>query len=443
MFLFRIAMLGTLALVACSKGDRNAQDSGLEDSEDTEVSDSGDTTPSDSGETGLPEGPPYNLCGEGRDSLRPAGTWADPVLAGVLVMVDRADTRNASEDQIDRYDCAPETGEQGPEFIYRFEAPTPGSFRAEVTDVGDADIDIHLLQNPEIVDGLATGCIDRAHETLVVEDLSAGEYWVVADTWSDTDREYPGEFTLAFEFVPDNGWTSLPLAEGLSWERLRHDNLAGGNQTVNVLRVALDAGFDLQPQAHNGCEKVAAVSEGLGAIGGINGGFFGSNCVLLDLLRADGTLYATNQTAGGPQRSLGWNDSKDARFSWVDQGADWPEVANAMGGYPSLVTDGVVRVEAAPAPKHPRSALGLTESGDLLLMSVDGRTSAGIGMTTSELGQILLDLGVVNAANLDGGGSTTLVVKDCWIGDVVNHPSDNGSSDHHGARPVGSGLYIR
>jgi exopolysaccharide biosynthesis protein len=64
-------------------------------------------------------------------------------------------------------------------------------------------------------------------------------------------------------------------------------------------------------------------------------------------------------------------------------------------------------------------------------------------MTTSELGQILLDLGVVNAANLDGGGSTTLVVKDCWIGDVVNHPSDNGSSDHHGARPVGSGLYIR
>ena len=48
------------------------------------------------------------------------------------------------------------------------------------------------------------------------------------------------------------------------------------------------------------------------------------------------------------------------------------------------------------------------------------------------------DLGAVQALGLDGGGSTTMIVEDCWLDDIVNNPSDAG-----GARSVASGLYIR
>ena len=64
-------------------------------------------------------------------------------------------------------------------------------------------------------------------------------------------------------------------------------------------------------------------------------------------------------------------------------------------------------------------------------------------MTSQALAELMSDLGATEALNLDGGGSTTMAIEDCWINDVVNSPSDNQSSDHSGSRAVGSGLYIR
>ena len=67
----------------------------------------------------------------------------------------------------------------------------------------------------------------------------------------------------------------------------------------------------------------------------------------------------------------------------------------------------------------------------------------GDGMTTTELAELMLDLGAVDAINLDGGGSTSMFVNDCWTNSVVNFPSDNSSADHDGSRSVADGLYIR
>ena len=63
-------------------------------------------------------------------------------------------------------------------------------------------------------------------------------------------------------------------------------------------------------------------------------------------------------------------------------------------------------------------------------ITVDGRTSAGQGLTTTDLASLMVDLGAVDAVNLDGGGSTTMSIFQCWLNDVVNHPSDNSSDDH-------------
>ena len=475
----RFYWIGIWVGLACTKP---SEDDGVVDTQDTRdssaVVDTQDTQPVDTEtdsppvdtspvDTGEPDPDPdpdpdpepepepdplYNLCGEGKTSTRPAGTWSDPVIAEVMVMVDRADTSTSTEDQIDFYDCASSTSESGPEVIYRFEAPSSGTFRAELTDPQGVDIDIHLLQNPSISAGKATGCIARAHEALEVSGLAAGEYWVVADTWSSGSTEYAGSYELAFEFVPDDAWTTIPLTNGLSWERKRDTALAGGDQTVNVLRMDLSAGFDLQPQSHSGCKTVPSVLQNIGAHAGINGGFFGSGCSLLDLFKSDGNLISTNGLHDYQQRSLGWSAPNSATMKWVDRGVDWGGVSNAMGGYPSLVEGGTARAEIYPGEqvwsstdwsKHPRTAVGLNNSGELLMVTVDGRTAAGDGMTTTELAELMRDLGASEAMNLDGGGSTTMSISDCWINDVVNHPSDNGAADHNGARTVGSGLYVR
>ncbi len=69
--------------------------------------------------------------------------------------------------------------------------------------------------------------------------------------------------------------------------------------------------------------------------------------------------------------------------------------------------------------QHPRTAAGRTADGALILMVVDGRQAESRGATLDELATLMLDVGAVDALNLDGGGSSTLVVN----GMLVNRPA--------------------
>jgi hypothetical protein len=70
--------------------------------------------------------------------------------------------------------------------------------------------------------------------------------------------------------------------------------------------------------------------------------------------------------------------------------------------------------------RHPRAAMGLTDKGEMLWVAVDGRQPHSRGATLPELADLMIKLGATQAINLDGGGSTTLVVQNV----VVNSPSD-------------------
>lgn len=71
--------------------------------------------------------------------------------------------------------------------------------------------------------------------------------------------------------------------------------------------------------------------------------------------------------------------------------------------------------------RHPRTMIGTTRGSAVWLVTVDGRNPPlSLGMTFAELTSLALKLNLVHALNLDGGGSTTMVVK----GRIVNHPSD-------------------
>jgi len=118
----------------------------------------------------------------------------------------------------------------------------------------------------------------------------------------------------------------------------------------------------------------------------------------------------------------------------VNLGTDpaWPGLRHALGGGPRLVANG--RPYVTSSTEHfradiavgaaPRTAVGVLANGDVLLVAVDGRQAGySVGMTLGELAQFLAKQGCRDAMNLDGGGSTTLVVD----GRLVNRPSDGRS----------------
>ncbi len=109
-----------------------------------------------------------------------------------------------------------------------------------------------------------------------------------------------------------------------------------------------------------------------------------------------------------------------------------PEIdaQNAIGGGTLLVENGKkAPITHGTSGRAPRSAFGVDKTSDFAyFIAVDGRGSSGsIGMTLDELSSYLLELGVHNAINLDGGGSTQLVgkVQGDASSSYLNSPSEN------------------
>ena len=108
----------------------------------------------------------------------------------------------------------------------------------------------------------------------------------------------------------------------------------------------------------------------------------------------------------------------------------WETISQAVSGREYLVRDGAPFVSPRPpsaSQTHPRSAIGLTAGGQVVMATVDGRLpDESLGITLDELAALMVSRGAVNALNLDGGGSTTLAVRQ--PGDatatVANTPSD-------------------
>lgn len=90
--------------------------------------------------------------------------------------------------------------------------------------------------------------------------------------------------------------------------------------------------------------------------------------------------------------------------------------------------------------RHNRTALGTKPDGTTLLLVADGRFAhKAEGLTLTELERVMRWLGCTEAINLDGGGSSTMYIKDKG---VVNYPSDNGRHDHEGERPVNNAILV-
>ena len=130
----------------------------------------------------------------------------------------------------------------------------------------------------------------------------------------------------------------------------------------------------------------------------------------------------------GPQKKL---DSilgaKKCKLN-IQINPEWQNVNHIIGGGPYLVKHGEIYVDTsaqkllAIGGRNPRTAIGYTKSGNLIMLTADGREGASIGLTLNELANLMKELGCVNAMNLDGGGSTVMYIN----GKVVNKPAVQG-----------------
>ena len=130
----------------------------------------------------------------------------------------------------------------------------------------------------------------------------------------------------------------------------------------------------------------------------------------------------------GPKSKLSILEAGEKIKLNVKTSPEWKSVKHIISGGPYLVKNGEVYVDVAAQKLHsitgrnPRSAIGYTEDNRLILVAVDGREGASVGLTLTELANFMKSIGCTNAINLDGGGSTVMYVK----GKIVNNPKVTG-----------------
>jgi exopolysaccharide biosynthesis protein len=102
--------------------------------------------------------------------------------------------------------------------------------------------------------------------------------------------------------------------------------------------------------------------------------------------------------------------------------------------------DGMVRTKDSNSffygwvhKRNPRTIAGTDAQGRTLIVTADGRQTTSLGLSIKEAADVARSLGMINAINLDGGGSTTMVQGS----QVANSPSDAT-----GERPVGDALLL-
>lgn len=217
-------------------------------------------------------------------------------------------------------------------------------------------------------------------------------------------------------------------------------------------------------------ETVLALAERYGAGAAINGGFW----------KIDGTpsgiLKIRDQWHGTPEKvrgAIGWADYGETVLmdrvitscdleecinpDWIEvipmtnppstTSNEWKKMDYILGGVPLLVQKGNVNrdffvegvVKSFIYLRHPRTAVGIDQNGNWMFVVIDGSFWGLLGgMTMRELAEFMERLGCVKALNLDGGGSSTMVIE----GAVVNQPCGEIDEKGQNVRAVSDAILI-
>jgi exopolysaccharide biosynthesis protein len=162
------------------------------------------------------------------------------------------------------------------------------------------------------------------------------------------------------------------------------------------------------------------------------------HCVIEDIFDAQGSRTIPDGKAilwlkGTYANQTEWmnvGDQMDISFrQTLNNGPQDVKIQQLIGGSDHIIMQNGQFMDDW-AERHPRTAIGFNaDSTRLYFVVVDGRHMSSIGVKLYEMKGIFEALGAVNAVNLDGGGSSCILVND----EVLNHPSDGP------VRAVGNG----
>ncbi|MEQ8819721.1 MAG: phosphodiester glycosidase family protein [Sumerlaeia bacterium] len=255
-------------------------------------------------------------------------------------------------------------------------------------------------------------------------------------------------------------WFSRSVGEGVTWRYYYFDDLYGEPQSISYIEADLSQpGIAVQfPFVEGGRALTSDLisAQVPGAVAGINGTYFdtGEGGGHVTYLRVDGQEFPLDRPRGKGEWGIGGGVTIGPDGA-VDVTAIPAEGWTSDTVSHSIMANGPLLIEGGEIPsaqfkkigphctsRHPRSAVGVTTSGTLILLTADGRTQDAAGLTCEQLAQLMRDLGCVDALNLDGGGSTTLWAAGEPHGGVVNYPSDNGRYDHRGERESANAIAV-
>jgi exopolysaccharide biosynthesis protein len=256
-----------------------------------------------------------------------------------------------------------------------------------------------------------------------------------------------GQYGTAFPVMEQPEWKSRSISGGITFLTTA-DSLFNSAQAIYVAEIDTAGGaFEFGVAATVPPLATSAFAAQENAIVAVNATFFnmqeGYN---VHYVRVNDSIVAATEeqefgvratglfTAEGEAADISmWSAEKeDARLVITE---------DALVSGPLLLDDGLdlhLDTSKFNVNRHPRTMVGLTGNGHLLFVVVDGRQPGyAEGMSLFELRALARSLGCTDALNLDGGGSSTMVIAGEGGNGVVNRPSGKVE------RPVPSILFVR
>lgn len=191
----------------------------------------------------------------------------------------------------------------------------------------------------------------------------------------------------------------------------------------------LQTAFAQNSYGRNVTEKTSEIAENVNAILAINGDYYGSQET--GYVLRNGVVYRSTTSDGQVDLVI----YADGSFGFIQEGEVSTDELLTAGAWqvlsfgPTLIENGKVVVseddEVGKAKSsNPRTAIGFVNDLQYVFVVSDGRTEESAGLSLSQLAEFMAELGVTDAYNLDGGGSSTIYFN----GEVINQPTSNGRS---------------
>jgi len=160
------------------------------------------------------------------------------------------------------------------------------------------------------------------------------------------------------------------------------------------------------------------------------------NADLMGLSVSNGQIVSSLENLHDRAYSLLITQDNEVRFEDTSTSSDLTGVWTAVESFAFFLINGVIVVDdndPLAVNPHPRTAVGITYNQRyMILMTIDGRQAQSEGATFRETAEWLTRFGVYNGLNLDGGGSTHMLISNGSGAPItVNSPSENRAVGSH------------